>query len=125
MTIDFVDVTTLKQLKLDAEWNLKQYKKKMKIFRTEFSHQERIRVDTCKEGTTTKLLKTYAFMYFDAIEKQYKTFEHLSVNRPSTRKLVGEEMYESMVPYFNRYFASWFYKKNWKSLVTDYLSTCK
>ena len=125
MTIDFVDVTTLKQVKLDAEWNLKQYKKKMKIFCTEFSHQERLRVDSCKEGKTTVLLRVKAFMYFDAIEKQYKTFEHLSVNRPSTRKLIGEEMYNSMVPYFNRYFASWFYKKNWNSLVTDYLSTCK
>lgn len=117
MFISFVDSSTVKEIKLQAEWHAKQSKKLMRIFRAEFSKQERHRAENCTAGKATALLTNYALEYFHSVDESNQTFEHMSVLRPSTQTLIFNTEFNTDKPYYNKYFASWWYKKNWINLV--------
>ena len=123
MHIDFVDSTTVKEIKLQSEWYAKQSKKLMRIFRAEFSKQERHRAETCTAGKATKLLSSFAFNYLSLSVNDDREESILISIRPSTETLLKNSgsLFSSDKPYYNKYFASWWYKKNWETLVKIYL----
>jgi hypothetical protein len=86
--IEFVEQSTIKEIKTQAEYCLKQYKKLMKLFYTEFSKQERHRANTCKEGTATKMLSELVFEYLQKPDNDLRTIEELITIRPSTKTLL-------------------------------------
>ena len=123
MNIEFVEVCTIKELKQQSLYHLKQSKKLDRKFHAEFSRQEKHRAETCKEGTATIRLGKFAFDYFSSVCEENQNYEHLSTLRPSTEVLIWNTEFNTDNPFYNKYFASWWYKKNWKLLVKLYMVT--
>jgi len=92
-----------------------------------FSMEEKRRAETCKEGLATQELINLAFRYFNnSYLKDYRKSEYIDMlikARPSTYLLTRPtKLFNSTNrPYFNKYFASWWYKKNWKDIVTKWI----
>lgn len=122
MFISFVDSTTVKEIKTQAEWHEKQSKKLMRTFYAEFSRQEKHRAETCKPGKATKMLSDIAFDYLGLEASSVKTIDMLKMNRPSTKTLLKNtsSLFYTDRPYYNKYFASWWYKNNWSKIVEIY-----
>ena len=123
MNIEFVEVCTVKEIKQQSLYFLKQSKKLDRKFHAEFSRQEKHRAETCKEGAATIRLGKFAFDYFSSVCAENQNYEHLSTLRPSTNVLIWNTEFNTEKPFYNKYFASWWYKKNWKLLAKLYLVT--
>jgi len=124
MYIDFVDSSTVKEFKVQADWYLKQSKKAIRTFYTEFSRQEKHRAETCKSGKATRILSDIAFDYLALSINDDRDIDTLKKIRPSTETLLKNtgSMFKTDKPFYNKYFASWWYKINWSKIVDIWFS---
>lgn len=125
---------TSKEMITIALWHEKQAEKSEKSAIALFSQEERARAETCRDGPATTELKNIAYSY---LLKHFEDDESVTIDyinelkttgRPCTETLFFKSatfeqnvLFNSFEPYWNMYFASWWFKKNWPSMVDEFV----
>ena len=125
---------TSKEMITISLWHEKQAEKSENRAKALFSQEEKKRANSCKDGPATTELKNIAYSY---LLKHFEDDESVTVeyinelkttNRPCTETLFFKSatfeqnvLFNSGEPYWNMYFASWWFKKNWANLVDEFV----
>lgn len=124
---------TSKEMITIALWHEKQAEKFERKAKALFSQEEKKRANLCKDGPATTELKNIAYTFLMKYINEPYIFRyqlnHLKdISRPSTETLFFKSatfeqniLFDSDEPYWNKFFASWWYKKNWSKLVDEFI----
>lgn len=124
---------TSKEMITISLWHEKQAEKFERKARALFSQEEKKRANLCKDGPATVELKNIAYTFLmKYINEPYIFRHHLDLlkegARPSTETIFFKSatfeqniLFGSDEPYWNMFFASWWYKKNWSKLVDEFI----
>lgn len=119
---------TIKELKTMADWHRKQSEKLSRMFKSEFSRSEKDRVENLKEGKASVTLRVIALSFLSNHPYTLSCGrDYLVKNQPCLETLLGEieHPFCTLKPYYNKYFAHWYYKKNWESIVDEFIAGSK
>ncbi len=125
---------TSKEMITISLWHEKQAEKFERKARALFSQEEKKRANSCKDGPATTELKNIAYSYLlkyfednESVTMDYIN-ELKTTSRPCTETLFFKSatfeqnvLFNSDEPYWNMYFASWWFKKNWANLVDEFV----
>jgi len=127
MNITLINSTTTNELLTQAAWHRKQAQKLERKFEAEFARAEKHRANTCKDGTATYLLKQCADEYLSKFDRtKLVDINYYLIYRPSTETLLMNWTDSTALefftdkPFYNKYFASQWYKNNWEKIVTEW-----
>jgi hypothetical protein len=119
---------SIQKIRVNAEKHNKEFKKQLNKFRSSFSSEERRKAKNCKEGRATIFLRELALAYLNATYGKYneKYLDFYIKNRPSTLNILFstyesiKNIYDSNKSYYNKYFASEWYKLNWHNIIEEW-----
>ena len=119
MKVEFIDKTTIKEIKKQAEWHRKTYKKLMNIYLSDFSKSERCKAINCTPGEATHCLTGMILFYLSKHPVKDENYHY--VNRPSFEtlsKFTKNNIFNNVEKeYFNKYFAKQWIKDNYNYIV--------